>query len=164
MPRKRKTPQSAHSKRQKNFDFQEKKRKCMEVSSSPNESQPLQMECHVVSTDNNRSTRASLSLKKKREQSYEAYHKNPQDKRDKVKAHYWKNAATKRVASKLLARAKRALNPIAKKIENKAHYKKNCMKLKAVRKARYLLKEPIRIDSYRYLEKLKILFVLLNMK
>ena len=69
----------------------------MEVSSnnqSPNDSQPLQMECHVISTNGNRSTRASLRLKKKREQSYEAYHKNPQDKRDKVKARYWKNPAT----------------------------------------------------------------------
>ena len=117
MPRKRKAPpQSARSKRQKNFDFQEKKRKRMEVSSnnqSSNDSQPLQMECHVISTDSNRSTRASLRLKKKREQSYEAYHNNPQAKRDKVKAlyhknpqakkgnvkaRYWKNPATKRVA------------------------------------------------------------------
>ena len=159
MPRKRKAPQSARSKRQKNFDFQEKKRKRMEVSSNnqlPNDSQPLQMECHVVSTDNNRSTRASLHLKKKREQSYEAYHKNPQDKWDKVKARYWKNPATKRVASKLLDRAKRALNPIAKKMRNKAYCSKNALKLKSIRKARYLLKEPKRIDSYRYLKKLKI--------
>ena len=140
MPRKRKAPQSAHSKRQKYLDFKEKKRKRMEVSSnnqSPNDSQPLQMECHVISTDSNRSTRASLRLKKKREQSYEAYHKNPQDKRDKVKARYWKNPATKRVASKLLARAKRALKPMAKIMENKAYYSKNALKLKSIRKARY---------------------------
>ena len=84
------------------------------------------------------------------------YHKNPQAKKANVKARYWKNPATKRVASKLLARAKCALNPIAKKMENKAHYNKNAIKLKAIRKARYLLKEPKRIDSYRYLKKLKI--------
>ena len=251
MPRKQKAPQSARSKRQKNHDFQEKKRKNMEVSSniqSPNDSKPLQTECHVAnanSCNNNEGTRASLRLKRKREQSYEAYHedpeakcakvkasydRNPQVKRDKVKAafdkdrqakrdkvkaafdkdwqvkrdkvkaafdkdrqakqnkvkaafdkdrakkraqvkalydrnpqvkknnvkaHYWRNPATKRVASKLLARAKRALNPIAKKMENKAHYNKNAIKLKVIRKARYLLKEPRRIDSFRFLKKLK---------
>ena len=84
------------------------------------------------------------------------YHKNPQAKKANVKARYWKNPATKHVASKLLARAKCALNPIAKKMENKAHYNKNAIKLKAIRKARYLLKEPKCIDSYRYLKKLKI--------
>ena len=76
------------------------------------------------------------------------YYRNSQVKKANVKAHYW--TSTKRVASKFLARAKRALNPIAKKMENKAHYNKNASKLKAVRKARYLLKEPKRIDSFRF--------------
>ena len=93
---------------------------------------------------------------KKRAQVKALYDRNPQVKKNNVKAHYWRNPATKRVASKLLDRAKRALNPIAKKMRNKAYYKKNCMKLKAVRKARYLLKEPKRIDSFRFLKKLKI--------
>ena len=93
---------------------------------------------------------------KKRAQMKSLYYRNPQVKKNNVKASYWKNPATKRVASKLLDRAKRALNPIAKKMRNKAYYKKNCMKLKAVRKARYLLKEPKRIDSFRFLKKLKI--------
>ena len=41
-------------------------------------------------------------------------------------------------------------------MENKAHYNKNAIKLKAIRKARYLLKEPKCIDSFRFLKKLKI--------
>ena len=84
------------------------------------------------------------------------YYRNSQVKKANVKARYWKNPATKRVASKFLARAKRALHPIAKKMENKAHHNKNAMKLKAVRKAQYLLKEPKRIDSFRFFKKLKI--------
>ena len=74
----------------------------MEVSSinqSSNDSKPLQMEWHVASANscnNNKSTRASLHLKRKREQSYESYHENPEVKRAKVKAIFNKNPQAKR--------------------------------------------------------------------
>ena len=84
----------------------------MEVSSnnqSSNDSKPLQMEWHVASANscnNNKSTRASLHLKRKREQSYESYHENPEVKRAKVKAIFNKN-------------------PQAKRDKVKAHYNRN---------------------------------------
>ena len=104
MPRKRKAPQSARSKWQK---YLEKKHKDMEVfsnSQSSNDSKPLQTECHVAdanSCNNNKSTRASLQLKRKREQSYEAYHEDPQAKRNKVKATYDRNPEVKRSQVKI---------------------------------------------------------------
>ena len=93
---------------------------------------------------------------KKRAQMKSLYYRNPQVKKANVKACYWKDTATKRVASKLLDRTKRALNPVAKKMRNKAYYSKNAIKLKAVRMAWYLLKEPKCIDSFRFFKKLKI--------
>ena len=84
------------------FKMAEKKRKDMEVSSngqSSNDSKPLQTECHVAdanSCSNSKSTRASLRLKRKREQSYEAYHEEPQAKCNKVKATYDRNPEVKR--------------------------------------------------------------------
>ena len=98
MPRKRKAPQSARSKWQK---YLEKKHKDMEVfsnSQSSNDSKPLQTECHVAdanSCNNNKSTRATLRLKRMREQSYEAYHEEPQAKHNKVKATYDRNPEVK---------------------------------------------------------------------
>ena len=63
----------------------------MEASSnnqSSNDSKPLQM-ASANSCNNNKSTRASLHLKRKREQSYESYHENPEVKRAKVKAIFY---------------------------------------------------------------------------
>ena len=60
----------------------------MEVSSNNRSSS-------ANSCNNNEGTRASLRLKRKREQSYEAYHENPQAKRDKVKAAFDKDRAKK---------------------------------------------------------------------
>ena len=182
MPRKRKVPRSARSIRQKNrkYETQCNNMEAFSDSIPPSNNQPLNVEPQVVACDQKISTRASLRLKRKREQSYETYYQDPQAKRAKVKdsylknpevkckqvkvsfnkdrqakrdkvkaafdkdrvkkraqvkslyyrnpqvkkanikARYWKNAATKRVASNLLARAKRVLNPKAKKIENKA--------------------------------------------
>ena len=57
--------------------------------------QPRNVEPQVVACDQKISTRASLRLKRKREQSYEAYHEDPQAKRAKVKALYVKNPEVK---------------------------------------------------------------------
>ena len=139
MPQKQKIPQSTRSKRQKNLDFQEKKRKNIEVSSnsqSPNDSKPLQTESHVTnanSCNNNESTGASLRLKRKREQSYEAYHEDPQAKCNKVKATYDRNPQVKR------SQVKAAFNKDhqAKQNKVKAAFDKDRAKKRAQMKALY---------------------------
>ena len=99
----------------------------MEVSSnnqSSNDSKPLQTECHVASANscnNDEGTRASLHLKGKREQSYEAYHEDPQAKRKKVKDYYDENPQAKRDQVK----ACYIRNPQAKRDKVKASYQKS---------------------------------------
>ena len=99
MPRKRKVPRSARSIRQKNRKYETQ---CNNIEASsdsipPSNNQPLNVvEPQVVACEQKISTRTSLRLKRKREQSYETYHQNPQAKCAKVKDSYLNNPEVKR--------------------------------------------------------------------